>query len=68
MSPWLVLAAGGVVGCGLFLVALGLRRASRPYRPPAWRLRRVSGDRRVLQLAAGAGVALVALVLSLIHI
>ncbi len=62
MSPWLALAAGGVVGCGLFLLALGLRRAPRPYRTPAWSLRRVSGDRRVLQLAAGAGVALVALV------
>ena len=62
MSPWLALAAGGVVGCGLFLLALGLRRAPRPYRPTAWSLRRVSGDRRVLQLAAGAGVALVALV------
>jgi tight adherence protein B len=61
MSAWLALAAGAVVGSGVFLVVLGLRRAPRGARPSAAAARRVAGDRRVLQLAAGAGVALVAL-------
>jgi tight adherence protein B len=61
MNAWLALAAGAVVGCGVFLVGLGLRRVPRGARRSAGVARRVAGDRRVLQLAAGAGMALVAL-------
>jgi tight adherence protein B len=60
MTPVLALAAGAAVGCGLFLVAMGLRRAPRG-RPHAVTVAQVAGDRRLLQLAAGAVVALVVL-------
>jgi tight adherence protein B len=60
VTPLLALAAGAAVGCGLFLVAMGLRRVPRGDRPvPA--VSQVFGDRRVLQLVAGAIVALAAL-------
>ncbi len=63
MNPLLSLVAGAVVGCGLFLIVLGLRRV--PCRGSGHVARggvaRVTSDRRVLQLAIGAGVALLAL-------
>ncbi len=61
MSSVLALAAGATVGAGLFLVALGLRRAPRGPRPDRRGTHQVVGDRRVLQVAAATGVALVAL-------
>ncbi len=60
MTPVLALAAGAAVGCGAFLVALGLRRAPRR-RPRAVTAAPVAGDRRVLQAAVATGVALVVL-------
>jgi tight adherence protein B len=63
MNALLSLVAGAVVGCGLFLVVLGLRRVPRGGSGHVARggLARVTSDRRVLQLAIGAGVALLAL-------
>ena len=62
MSASLAMLAGAVVGGGLFLVVLGLRRAPRIRRPPGAAVRRVAGDRRIAQLAVAVAVALVALV------
>ncbi len=63
MNPLLSLVAGAVVGCGLFLIVLGLRRVPRGGSGHVARggVARVTSDRRVLQLAIGAGVALLAL-------
>ncbi len=63
MNPLLSLVAGAVVGCGLFLIVLGLRRVSRGGSGHVARggVARVTSDRRVLQLATAAGVALLAL-------
>jgi hypothetical protein len=59
MSALAALTAGATVGCGLFLLLLGLRRSPRGGRVPGAGATRVATDRRVLQLAAGAAVALV---------
>ncbi len=63
MNPLLSLVAGAVVGCGVFLIVLGLRRVPRGGSGHVARggVARVTSDRRVLQLAIGAGVALLAL-------
>lgn len=64
MNPWLALAAGALVGSGLYLVALGLRRAERVELATLVGTRSPDQDRRLVQIAAGAGVALVVLVAS----
>ncbi len=64
MSPWLALAAGALVGSGLYLVAMGLRRAERVELATLVGTRSPDQHRRLVQIAAGAGVALVVLVAS----
>lgn len=59
MTPVLALAAGALVGCGLFLAFVGLRRTERTDVRATLAAHGSGGDRRVVQLAVGAGVALV---------
>jgi hypothetical protein len=58
VSPALAAAAGALVGCGLFVAFVGLRRTVR-IDLRATLGARPGGDRRLVQLAVGAGVALV---------
>lgn len=63
MTGWLSVLAGALVGCGVFVFALGVRRAprggriQRPERSPG-------GDRRLAQLGAGGLVGLIVLLLT----
>jgi tight adherence protein B len=64
VSPVLAAAAGGLVGCGLFLVVMGLRRAERTdvrARPAS---RDPGRDRRLVQVAVAVIVALVVVLLT----
>ena len=64
MSPAMALVAGALVGCGLFLVVVGLRRVERSDLRALVVARAPIQDRRLLQLVAATGVALVVLLLS----
>jgi tight adherence protein B len=64
MTIWLSLIAGALVGTGLYLVAMGLRRLPRGRAEPRRRGPHPGHDRRVLQVVGSVGVALVALVLT----
>lgn len=59
MNAGLALGAGALVGCGLFLMAMGLRRAERRDLRALVATRSPAEDRRLLQLVGGIGVALV---------
>jgi len=64
MSPGLAPAAGALVGCGVFLVVMGLRRAPRSDMRAILGGRGPGQDRRVLQLVIGAVVALAVVLIS----
>ncbi|HVM03357.1 MAG TPA: type II secretion system F family protein [Acidimicrobiales bacterium] len=64
MTPALAAAAGALVGCGLFLVVMGLRRAERTDLRARMASRGPDQDRRLVQFAAGATVALVVVLLT----
>ena len=59
MNPGLALAAGALVGCGVFLVAIGLRRTQRRDLRALVVSRGPVQDKRLLQALAGLAVALV---------
>ena len=61
MTALVALVAGAAVGSGLFLLVMGLRQVPRGERRPTPAVSQAVGNRRALQLAVGAGVALVAL-------
>ncbi len=64
MSPALAPLAGALVGCGLFLVVLGLRHAERTDMRAVAAARGPGADRRLVQLVVGTGVALVLVLLT----
>jgi len=64
VTPALAAAAGALVGCGLFLVVMGLRRAERTDLRARMASRGPDQDRRLVQFAAGATVALVVVLLT----
>lgn len=64
MTPALAAAAGALVGCGLFLLVMGLRRVERSDVRAVLASRSVLRERRLLQAVIGVGVALVALLVS----
>ncbi len=64
MSPALAPAAGALVGCGLFLLVMGLRRAPRTDIRALAATRTPGQDRRLLQFIAGAIVALVVVLIT----
>jgi len=64
MSPAVAAAAGALIGCGLFLLVMGLRRAERTDVRAALASRGSLQERRILQVVIGVGVTLVMLVLS----
>ncbi len=64
MTAALALAAGALIGCGLFLVWMGLRRAPRPGLRALAADRRSSLDRRTMQVATGVALALVVLLVT----
>lgn len=59
MRALLALGAGAVLGCGGFLILVGLRRSPRSARVPWTGAGAALADRRVLTLAVAVGVALV---------
>ncbi len=64
MTPALAAAAGALVGCGVFLFVLGLRRAPRTDVRAVLRSGGPGHDRRLVQLVIGAVVALVVVLIS----
>ena len=64
MTPALAAAAGALVGCGLFLLVMGVRRTERTDLRARMASRGADQDRRLVQLAVGSGVALVVLLLT----
>ena len=62
MTPALAAAAGALVGCGLFLLVMGLRRVERSDVRAALASRSLLQDRRLLQAVIGIGVGLVVLI------
>jgi len=63
VSPALAAAAGALVGCGLFLLVMGLRRSERTVRARL-AFRALGQDRRLVQVALAAAVALVVVLLT----
>jgi tight adherence protein B len=63
-TPAFAAAAGALIGCGLFLAAMGLRRSERTDVRALVASRSRDNDRRLLQVAAGVGVTLMALLVS----
>ena len=64
MTPALAAAAGALVGCGLFLLVMWLRRVERSDVRAALVSRSPLQDRRLLQAVIGIGVGLVVLIVS----
>ncbi|HEX8771023.1 MAG TPA: hypothetical protein VF711_09685, partial [Acidimicrobiales bacterium] len=64
MNPALALAAGALVGCGVFLLITGLRRAPRTDVRALAGTRTPDQDRRLLQFVAGVAVALVVVLMT----
>ena len=64
MTPVLALAAGALVGCGVFLLVLGLRRSERSDLRAVVSAAGLVQDRRLVQAAIGAVVALVVVLLT----
>lgn len=64
MTPALAAAAGALIACGLFLIVMGLRRAERSDVRAVLAGRSVLQERRLVQAVVGAGVFLVALLVS----
>lgn len=64
MTPALAAAAGALVGCGVFLVVLGLRRAPRSDIRAVLASGGAGHDRRLVQLVIGTLVALVVVLIS----
>jgi hypothetical protein len=64
VTPALAPAAGALVGCGLFLLIMGLRRAERTDLRAVVASRGPAQDRRVVQVAIGAVVALVVVLIT----
>ena len=64
MTPVLALAAGALVGCGVFLLVLGLRRSERSDLRAVVNAAGLVQDRRLVQAAIGAVVALVVVLLT----
>jgi tight adherence protein B len=64
VSPAFAPAAGALIGCGVFLLVMGLRRLPRTDVRAALAARGPGQDRRLLQLAIGLAVALVVVLVS----
>ena len=64
MTPALAAAAGALVGCGLLLLVMGVRRTERTDLRARMASRGADQDRRLVQLAVASGVALVVLLLT----
>ncbi len=64
MTPAFAPAAGALIGCGLFVLVMGLRRAERSDLRAQLASRGAMEQRRLLQVTVGVAVTLVVLILS----